>query len=177
MGTSGIFLFADPSLYKERFSVLFFFFFNTGRVFQYRKGFCFGDGFWLLGFRRSREFSRKGCVKGANSWKTGAVRQLVATTRGRQLSISLQALHSRFWNWEATLGKGYNDQRPGIVQEGGTMSSRLRDKDERSAPLPRTAPRVTGPSYDHNEPTNWEAKHDETKGHCSVLDVRHSHSD
>ena len=33
-------------------------------------------GFWFLGFRRSRKISSKGCVKGANSWITGAVRQM-----------------------------------------------------------------------------------------------------
>ena len=54
-------------MYRGRFSVLFFL-----SLYIYGEGILFCECVLVFGFQAEPKISSKGCVKGANSWITGA---------------------------------------------------------------------------------------------------------
>ena len=77
-------------------------------------------GFWILGFRRSRKISSHGCVKGANSWITGAVEAADCHDVQSPVIHQFAGFAQRSWDWKVTVGR---DMMPamGIAPEGDVL--------------------------------------------------------
>ena len=80
--------------------------------------------FWILGFRRSRKISSQGCVKGANSWITGAAGATDCHDAGSPVIHQFAGFAQPVLGLEGHDGKEYDWPAMGTHRkEGGNISS------------------------------------------------------